>query len=180
MSPFDELRLARLEAQVDELRSQLEIREVLGLYGFTADLGHEESYARLWTEDGTYDLDDAKVEGRPGLYQVVADPDGLHKQRVENRSMHVPANVVVGIDGDTAWAEAYSLVIVRRDAANGGRYDEGYTVLTAGYNHFDFERIDGRWRIRRRIRRSVGGDVWGGDVMTRFADKHPDGSRATT
>jgi hypothetical protein len=153
-------RIARLETQVRALQDQLEIRELLSRYGFTADLGHERAYAELWTEDGVYDLDDGwTIEGRDALEAMLRDPAGLHKREIENRSMHVPTNIVVRIEGDTAWSESYSMVVAR---GADGRYD----VVTAGYNHFDYARIEGRWRIRRRYRRLVGGPVWGGDVIT--------------
>ena len=71
-------------------------------------------------------------------------------------------NHFIRVDGDTAWAEAYSIVFVRGD--------EGYYPWTCGYNHFEFERKDGRWRLALRLRRPVGGDEWGGKVIKAFAE----------
>ncbi|RVT89422.1 nuclear transport factor 2 family protein [Sphingomonas crocodyli] len=157
-------RIKRLEAEVRELRDQLEIREILAKYGFTADMGHARAYADLFTEDGVYDLDDGwTIEGRDALAAMIEDPNGLHKREIENRSQHVPANIFVRIDGDTAWSESYSQVLV-------GTPDSGYRVMTAGYNRFDYRRVDGRWLIKRRLRRAIGGPEWGGETIRRFQE----------
>jgi hypothetical protein len=161
---MSEDRIARLEAEVRELRDQLEIREILSKYGFTADMGHAEAYAALFTEDGAYDLDDGwTIEGRAALAAMIEDPNGLHKRDIENRSMHVPTNILVRVDGDTAWSESYSQVIV-------GKPEDGYRVMLSGYNRFDYARVDGRWLIKRRLRRAVGGTDWGGDIIKRFQE----------
>ncbi|WP_046194501.1 nuclear transport factor 2 family protein [Sphingomonas sp. SRS2] len=156
---MDEDRLERMEKEIRELRDQLELRELLSRYGFTADLGHEQEFSELWTQDGEYDLDDLQLRGREQLHHLVSDPQGLHKQVVENRSMHIPTNIFIRVDGDSAWAEAYSMIVIRED-------DGRYAVFTAGYNHFDFKRVNGGWLISRRHRRAIGGPKWGGSVIS--------------
>ena len=156
---MSEERFARLEAEVRGLRDQLEIRDILARYGHTADLGRATEYAELWTEDGVYDLDDGwTMEGREALKAMIRDPNGLHKRDIENRSMHVPTNVTVKVDGDMATASAYSMVIVKKP-------DGAYVVLTAGYNHYDFKRTSDGWKLKRRLRRAVGGEQWGGEII---------------
>jgi hypothetical protein len=154
-------RLARLEKAVGALNDERNIRDVLAQYGYNADLGREEAWVDLWSEDGTYDLDFGRFTGRDALLDIVMDREGAHKREIENRSQHVIVNPMIRIVGDTAWCECYSIVLV-------GTESDGYAVYTGGYNHFDLQRSGQTWTISRRLRRSVGGPVWGGDVIAAY------------
>lgn len=151
-----------LERRVRELEDKEQIRELIARYGFTADLGHSQAWVDVWTKDGVYDLGpDDKAAGSDSLMKdIITNPVG-HKT-IENRSLHTVVNHFIRIDGDKAWAEAYSIVFVRGD--------EGYYPWTCGYNHFEFERENGRWLIKLRLRRPVGGEEWGGEVIKAFAE----------
>jgi len=156
-------RLEQLQTRVSELEDERAVREVLALYGFHADLGHEEGYGALWTSDGNYDWDGADLHGTAELVDLVKNPALDHKKLIENRSQHIAVNPLIRIDGDEAWIECYSIVMV-------GTPDTGYAVFSAGYNHFDLRRVDGKWLIKRRYRRHVGGPVWGGEVINSFQE----------
>ena len=155
-------RIEALERRVKELEDKEAIRDVLARYGFTADLGFSKDWVDVWTEEGVYDLGpEETAAGSDALFHdIITNPEG-HKT-IENRSQHTVVNHFIRVDGDSAWAEAYSIVFVRGD--------EGYYPWTCGYNHFEFERKDGRWRLALRLRRPVGGDEWGGKVIKAFAD----------
>jgi hypothetical protein len=163
-----EQRVAALEAQVRLLQDIEDVREAISRYGFYADLGLGEEYVANWTADGVYDTGPNGVfRGHDELRAFVTDPDGVHKRDVEGHgSQHIGTNLVVRVDGDAAWAEGYSVVMVR-----GGT--EGYRVFTAGYNHWELRREEGRWRIAVRRRADIGdvhlpNGTWGGAVMTGF------------
>jgi hypothetical protein len=154
-------RVAKLEARVRELEDQEEIRRVLARYGFNADLGRSEAYLNLWSKDGVYDLDGGQLKGEGPIWEMISSPTGAHKSQIENRSMHAVGNLFIHIEGDTAFAEGYSVVWVR-DAE--GRHQP----RTAGYNHWDFRRKDGGWLMTRRLRREVGGPEWGGETIKSY------------
>ena len=155
-------RLEALERRVRELEDKEQIRETLARYGYTADLGLSKDWVDVWTEDGVYDLGpDERAEGSESLlHDIITNPKG-HKT-IENRSLHTVVNHFIRVDGDTAWAEAYSIVFIREG--------EGFIPWTCGYNHFEFERSGEKWLIKLRLRRPVGGDEWGGKVIKAFAD----------
>lgn len=156
-------RLARLEARLAQLEEVEHIRELLSTYGFNADLGRTPEYLDGWTEDGLYDLtEELRFAGRAELERLVADPDGMHKREIENRSQHLVANLVIRVEGDTAWAEGYSLVPIA------GK--EAITIMSLAYNHWDFVRSDDRWLMKRRLRRTVGGPTWGGEVIKSYLE----------
>lgn len=156
-----EKRLADLEAEVKRLRDMEEIRHLLSTYAFNADLGRAEEYLDGWTDDGVYDLSETmRFSGREELGVLLKDPEGMHKQMLENRSQHLVANLYIEVAGDTAWAEGYSLVTVARDG--------GFHIFTAAYNHWDFTRGGQGWLMTRRTRRVIGGDTPGGEVVKAY------------
>ena len=164
-----EQRIAELERRLQEIEDREAIREVIARYGFTADLGYDDEYVAQYTEDGEYDIGGGRVHrGHEELYEFIHNPLGGHKRYVEGRgSQHTSHNLIIRVDGDTAWAECYSVVFVRTGPHT-------FDIHTAAYNHWDFRRIDGRWRIRRRRRVPIGDAVQlpdgvsGRDVMTEF------------
>jgi hypothetical protein len=153
-----EARLDSIESRLRYLEDQEEIRECLARYGYAADLGRSRAWVDLWTSDGIYDLDDGLRQGRDELTELIAAPDGFHKS-IENRCLHTVANLFIRIDADSAWAEGYSVVIVRETEP------DRHVMLSCGYNHWDFRRIEGQWRLHRRYRRAIGGGEWGGNVI---------------
>jgi len=156
-----EERLSALEARLRTLEDQEKIRRCLARYGFNADLGRSEEYVALWSEDGLYDLDGGQLKGEPALREMITSPTGPHKSQIENRSMHAVGNLFIEIEGDTAFAEGYSVVWVR--AADGVHHPRN-----AGYNHWDFRRKGDGWLMTRRLRREVGGPEWGGETIKSY------------
>lgn len=155
--------IAGLEARLRLVEDKEKIREVLARYGYNADLGRSEEYVDVWTDDGLYDLGAVKYAGKDQIREMISSPTGVHKTQIENRSLHTVCNLHIGVEGETAWAEGYSIVFVK-----GG--DGAVKVLTAGYNHWDFVRAGDSWLMTRRLRRDVGGDEWGGETINRYLE----------
>lgn len=159
--PIDvEAKIAELESRLRILEDREKIRETLCRYSFTADMGRSQEYVNNYTPDGVIDLGpETKWSGAAGLTEFITDPKGGHKA-IENHCMHTSLNTHIRIDGDTAWAEGYSVVYVQEG--------NGYKVYTLGYNRWTFQREEDRWLMKYRHRRPVGGDEWGGDVIKEF------------
>ena len=156
-------RLDLIEAELRELRDMETLRHLLSTYGFNADLGRVEQYLDGWTDDGVYDLsEDMLLEGRAELEALMSDPTGFQKLQIENRSQHLVANLFIKVNGDAAWAEGYSVVLVAKEAE--------VKIFAAGYNHWDFVRAADGWRMTRRQRRVIGGPTWGGEVIASYLD----------
>lgn len=187
----DQDRLAALEARVALLEDKERIREALIRYGFNIDLGRHDEYIDGWAEDGVLDLGatpiilqnaDGKardisggrngnaLSGKEALRHMVTDPNGANQKYIENRGLHTVCNLHVGVDGDTAWAECYSIVFIRTA--------DGMKPSTGGYNHWDLRRIAGDWLVTRRRRRDVGGAEWGGNTIKSYL-KHQSDNAAT-
>lgn len=154
-------RLDRIERELGELRDKEAITHLLSTYGFNADLGRVDEYLDGWTDNGLYDLsEDMQLEGKEQLGKLLADPEGFHVRQIQNRSQHLVANLYIEVDGDAAWAEGYSVVLVAGESET--------SIFAAGYNHWDFVRAGGGWRMARRLRRVIGGPTWGGDVIASY------------
>jgi hypothetical protein len=141
-------RLAKLEAEIADLRAKDEIREMFNLYGFTADTGDAKGWSEVWAPDAVYDGVGGKMAGRERFRASIEDPDGVHKRQIEGKgSLHTTGPLTIRIHGNEAWAEGHTLVWVRDGT--------GWKPFTLSYNHWDLKRIDGRWRIARRLSRPV-------------------------
>jgi SnoaL-like protein len=152
-----EARFKELEARVQLLEDQEQIRECLSRYSFNADLGRSEEYVNNYTPDGVIDLSPTmKWSGKEQLMDFIGSPTGGHKS-IEGRCQHTSMDYFIRVNGNKAWAEGYSVVYLKKG-------DE-YTVFTCGFNHWDFEKRDGRWYLKYRYRRPVGDNEWGGKVI---------------
>jgi len=153
-------RLEAVESRLAVLEDQERIRRCLARYGYNADLGRSEEWVDVWAEDGLYDLGYDRHEGKAALREMITSPTHQHKVEIENRSFHSVFNLFIEIEGQTAWAEGYSIVFVRRP--------EGISPVTAGYNHWDFVRDGDGWLLTRRLRRKLAGDEWGGETIKSY------------
>lgn len=157
-------RIEELTARLAILEDQEKIRRCLARYGFGADLGRSEEWVSVWAEGGLYDLGYDRHEGKAELREMITSPDHNHKLNVENRSLHTVGNLFIEIQGETAWAEGYSIVYIRGSEGN------GMVPRSAGYNHWDFVRDGDGWLMTRRRRRQVGGSEWGGETIKSYLE----------
>ena len=151
-----------LKRKVRLLEDQEKIRECLARFSFTADMGRPEEFVHgVWTEKGVYDLGPTtRIEGSGALDGLIR---GSGSKSIENRSQHTVMNLFSRVEGDTAWAEGYSVVFLKEE--------DRYIAWSNGYNHWEFERRGDRWYMTLRKRRAVGGDEWGGEVIKSFLDQ---------
>ena len=150
-----EARIKQLEARMTEAEDERAIRELLARYGYTADVCKDKEYVDLYTEDGVMDLGSASYgrlmrwEGKKGIWEFITDPRGHHNEKYGKR-MHVQGNnVVCHIKGDTAIVNSYSIVLLSKG---------NDTILDgAGNNQWTLKKVQGKWYIKERRRRQIGG-----------------------
>ena len=150
--------IADLTRRLQRLEDERDVREVMARYGHFADLGYEDAYVNLFTEDGVYDIvtvmrkgagysGNIRFEGRAQLYEEIRDPRA-HKQ-FEGRCLHFQdINAAVTINGDEAVADAYSMTVLKEG--------DDTVIRTAGMNRWKFRRINGQWKITEKRRRPPG------------------------
>lgn len=134
-------------ARLRQLEDERDIARLIASYGPAVDAGDPDATARLWAQDGVYDIDLMRMEGREEVRAMVDST--AHQKMVKNGCSHFLGPAVVTVDGDAAVAVCESLVLVRDG--------DGYRVWRATANHFASRCIDGRWQISVRTSRVLDG-----------------------
>ncbi|MCV7006387.1 nuclear transport factor 2 family protein [Mycobacterium gordonae] len=144
-------------ARLQRLEDERDIARLIASYGPAVDAGDPDATARLWAQDGVYDIDLMRMEGREEVRAMVDST--AHQKMVKNGCSHFLGPAVVTVDGDAAVAVCESLVLVRDG--------DGYRVWRATANHFALRRIDGRWQISVRTSRVLDGSPEARAVLIR-------------
>ena len=146
-----------LVARLRLLEDERDIARLIASYGPAVDAGDPDATARLWAEDGVYDVDLMRMEGRAEVHAMVSS--AAHQKMVAAGCCHFLGPCVVTVDGDAAVAVCESLVLIRDD--------QGYRVWRCTANHFVLHRIDGQWRIGTRTSRVLDGSPEAHALLTK-------------
>ena len=150
-------RLAALESRLQVLEDERAIADLIASYGPLVDDGAANDVANLWTDDGVYKVDDYLMNGAAAIADMVRSGD--HQKLIAAGCTHFQGPVHVRVDGDSAVAVGYSLLVVFRD----GRHD----LARATANHWALTRTDDGWRVTRRTSRRLDGDPAAHDIVAR-------------
>jgi len=150
-------RLAELTERVTRLEDRQEIIDLMSSYGPAIDAGCEEAVARVWTEDGVYDVDTGLMQGHAEITAMVRGDD--HQRLIAGGCAHVLEPGSVLVDGDSAVATCKSLLILNRPHRN------GFAVLRATANRWDMVKTNGQWKCRRRTSRVLDGGSEATDLL---------------
>jgi SnoaL-like domain len=151
-----EARLQALERQVTELQDTLDVLRVVASYGPSVDGGASVEAGRLWTEDCSYDSDNAAepLRGRATLEELSATVG-----KVPMGVAHFLNLPIVVVDGERATVTGHS---------NTYHQEEGkYVVARVSSNRWELEKIDGRWQIHTRVNRILDGNQEAKDLLAR-------------
>ena len=125
-------------------QDKLEIREVFGRYALTVDARDASGWAALFTDDGIFEIEAG--EGGPrfqfrGTDQLEAFVHA-HGSMVPG-TRHMMTGFVTTVDGDEATDHCTLVGHVNRP-------DKVY-IFASGWYETTLRKVDGRWRIARRI-----------------------------
>lgn len=158
-------RIAAAEAGLARAADELAVIRILASYSPRVDSGDAEGVAALWTEDGVYDVDTGRLDGRAGIEEMVRGE--AHQGLIAHGCGHVPSLPVVLLDGDRAVATGYTQLVAR--SSRPGRY----TVLRVTASRWELERRgpvdapDRGWRVVLRTARAVTDDGEGRALLGR-------------
>jgi len=161
-SPED--RLQAIEARLRFLEDEREIRQLICSYGPAVDSGDSTAAAELWTDDGIYDyttiIDDHTRDqelDKQGIHDML---ELSHHQRlIHEGAAHTLGPAHIEIDGDTAVATNYS-VILRRIGMS-------VTIYRMAGNRWDLVRTANGWRTKRRTTRMLDGSAEARELLGR-------------
>lgn len=137
-----------LAARLRHLEDERDISRLIASYGPAVDAGDADAAAGLWATNGTYDVEGWHMDSRNDVHAMVSSAS--HQNLVINGCCHFIGPSVVTVTEDSAVAVAESLVLVRDG--------ESYRVWRSTANHFELQRIEGRWRVTKRTSRVLNGD----------------------
>ena len=144
--PDLEVQVAALAARVQRLEDELAIHRLIVSYGLGVDAGDADRGAAVFTEDGVYDVDVGRMEGRDAVRAMVR---GARHQEMVGHCAHQIGPAVVTIDApDCAHATGYSRVYLATRA--------GTHVYRVSVNRWELVKRDGTWLIARRTTRLLG------------------------
>jgi hypothetical protein len=143
------VELEALAARLQRVEDELAIGRVILSYGPAADAGLAARAGALWADDGEYDWDtDRPALSGPAAVEAMLLGRG-HQSLIGEGVAHFAGPPLIELDGDRATALSYSFVL-RRDPEQQRIY-----VWRLGAATWEFERIDGAWRIHRRTHRQL-------------------------
>ncbi len=123
------------EDAIQRLIDREEIRQLMYRYGHTWDNLDFEGWANVFTEDGTYWEGGGPVlKGREALLSYAQDTGPRFNGR-----FHIVANQYVVVDGDTAKAHSYFLIVEGLMPCLSGTYDDDVVRRPEG------------WRFAQRV-----------------------------
>ncbi|MEU4311538.1 nuclear transport factor 2 family protein [Nocardia sp. NPDC024068] len=149
--------VAQLAARVQHLEDTLAVTELLTAYGPAVDSGSAEAAARLWIEDGVYDVDTGIMRGHAEILAMVRSAP--HQRLIRAGCAHILEPGHIRIDGETAVATNKSQLIA------GG--PDGFRVLRITANRWELVRVDGGWKVARRTSRLLDGRAEARDLLAR-------------
>ncbi|MDH3022782.1 nuclear transport factor 2 family protein [Gordonia alkanivorans] len=144
-----------LAERVAALEDKLAISELMTAYGPAIDSGSVEAVARLWTEDGVYDVDTGVMRGHAEIKAMVRSQ--AHQAWIDGGCGHILEPGHTRIDGDTAVSTCKSQLIIRDG--------DGFRVFRVTATRWELEKIDGQWKVRTRISRILDGRPEARDLL---------------
>jgi len=132
-----------IAARLQRVEDQLAIDRVLIDYAAFLDGRDYASYAALFAPDGEWVNEGGTHKGRAAIRQMLESTMG--PAGTPNRAnYHIITNPRVDLDGDRATATSRYLFVMRGP-------DGQPTPSLAGIYHDELVRLDGVWKIKRRV-----------------------------
>jgi len=162
-----EERIAALEAKLGAAQEHLDILNLIGSYGPLVDSGAAHDVIGLYAGDGEFHQGVPQGGFLPldlkALHAVYAGKDA--RDWSENGCCHVNAVPRIRIDGDSAQASNFSLVLMARE--------DGFSVTRAAINDWRLRRETGGWVIKDRYNHPVDGSAQSHQLMRRAGEGAP-------
>lgn len=160
-----EARLAALEARLQRAEDQLEILNLLNRYGPLVDSATAQPAAALWEPGGGYSftLPDGGTKrlSAPDELAAMYEWPG-HRDLVNTGCAHLTGTPTITVDGDSAQAIGYSVVILREE--------ERWYLWRAAVNHWTLHRTALGWRIAERRNRALDGSADSHKIMRQILE----------
>lgn len=136
-----EQELAELQGRLRALEDKTAITQLIAAYGPAVDSGDAAAAAALWDDGGWYETDPMPLVGPEAIAEMVNGP--LHQGIIGGGAGHVLGPVAIAIDGDSAVAVGYSLLV--RHSGEGA-----FSVFRCSANRWELTRTEAGWKVASR------------------------------
>lgn len=132
--------------------SRLEILKLMNEYCYAIDAGDLDGFAAMF-ENGSFEIIGDPSGPMLGSAPVRAMLENVTLYDGKPQTKHLMSNVQIDVDGDSATAQCYTMVMQALP-------DFPMQAIFLGHYFDEFEKIDGSWRFRsRRISPDLIGDL---------------------
>lgn len=143
---------------MNDVESELAIRNVINLYGLAADCGDIETALACHTDDAVYvvssprtgrdgEAEDLELTGHDAIRDMLSSE--MHQTLLPNCA-HTVGPLVVNVDGTKATVLGYSRVYNKKD--------DMPILMRFAFNKWGMQVSSGQWKIARRESRVMGED----------------------
>jgi hypothetical protein len=152
-----------LESRLRRVEDQLAIYQLISSYGPLADGNLHEETAELWTEDGLYDIDLGRFEGRGEIAGFLRGP--LHQGLTAGGCSHILSLPHIVFDGDRAVATNYSQTVKHEDGE--------FSIFRSVISRWELVRTTTGWKVERRLNQALNGSAGSREILTKVLDGKP-------
>lgn len=138
-----------VEARLQLLEDRAEIADLLASYGPIVDSGDGQRLAEIWATDGVYVVGDEFQFDSDQVTSLTELPG--HQQYLSAGCGHVLSPPKITIDGDTAVAINYSMVLVKQG--------ELWVADRLSANRWELQRTATGWRVSLRKNHLLDGNA---------------------
>jgi hypothetical protein len=164
------LSIAAILARLTRVEDRLDILNLLAALPLSSDVGDQDFQNSAYHDDCVMDRNNANdlVVGRTAIVDIISSEQ--HTQAIQTGMVHFAGLPTIRIDGDGARATAtgYLQIVVpiaagalaagKDTALSGYGASDGLAIWRVTANRWELEKNDGRWKVTRRIIRSVPSD----------------------
>jgi 3-phenylpropionate/cinnamic acid dioxygenase small subunit len=125
-----------LKKEIELLKDQDEIRDILTRYAFGFDLGRYDEWYDLWSEDAVFQFGARRVDGLAAIRDLFGP-----SQKEYAAAQHLQLTEITKVEGDQATSVCYQVILVQQK-------DDQDAIGNRAVRHWTFEKKNGKWRIK--------------------------------
>lgn len=148
----------QLLARITATEDKLEILNLLAGSAFSSDVASESYWAKIFTENATFDRGIKQDKGRVGILKIVTAPD--QKEAIKAGMTDLAMLPHITLKGDSAVATGCLLIIMPDSAAShvklpGKGVSSGFSIYQLTVNRYTLLRTTDGWKVTQRTVRPI-------------------------
>lgn len=140
--------------RITAVEDRLEILNLLAGSAFSSDVASESYWAKMFTEDATFDRGRKQDKGREEILKIINAPE--QKEAIKAGMTHLAMLPHIKLNGDSAVAMGYLLIIMPDSAAShvklaGKGVSPGFSIYQVTVNKYTLVRTTDGWKVTERM-----------------------------